>query len=227
MPNGERAYHVARSKNRDVAGIGALPPNMQPAWSTHVRVADADESIGRVARAGGAVLVAPFDALPAGRMAVVADPAGAAFCIWEARSREGAQRVNEPGAWAMSLLHTSDVPGALEFYRDVFAWESLAFEAGPATFTLFRQPGYVGGEPEQPVPRDVVAAMTSLDGNEGGAAYWSVDFWIDDADAAAERVPLAGGRVVVPPFDTPMFRQAVLADPGGATFTISQLNRTR
>ena len=83
-------------------------------------------------------------------------------------------------------------------------------------------PGYVGGEPEQPVPRDVVAAMTA--GEPGAAARrWSVDFWIADADGAAAAAPELGGTVVAEPFDDAMFRRAVLAAPDGATFAVSQL----
>lgn len=93
-------------------------------------------------------------------------------------------------------------------------WETESF--GPAT--MFRLPGYVGGEPEQPVPRDVVAVMLP-----GDDAAWSVDFWIADLEAAIAAAEAAGGRVVVPPHDQPpVFRSAVLADPEGATFSLSQ-----
>ena len=39
----------------------------------------------------------------------------------------------------------------------------------------------------------------------------------------AARAPRLGGKVVVPPHDTPGFRSAVLADPRGAVFSVSQL----
>jgi hypothetical protein len=48
---------------------------------------------------------------------------------------------------------------------------------GPAT--MFRLPGYVGGEESQPVPRAVVAVMPA--GRMRPA--WGVDFWIDDVGA--------------------------------------------
>jgi predicted enzyme related to lactoylglutathione lyase len=54
-------------------------------------------------------------------------------------------------------------------------------------------------------------------------AHWSVDFWVDDPDGVAERVGERGGEVVVPPFDTPVFRGAVLADPQGAVFSVSKV----
>jgi predicted enzyme related to lactoylglutathione lyase len=49
-----------------------------------------------------------------------------------------------------------------------------------------------------------------------------VTFAVEDADATAERAAELGGKVVVPPFDAPWVRMAVLADPQGATFTASK-----
>jgi predicted enzyme related to lactoylglutathione lyase len=54
-------------------------------------------------------------------------------------------------------------------------------------------------------------------------SHWSVDFWIDDTDAAASKASTLGGSVVVPPHDTPGFRTAILADPHGAVFSVSTL----
>jgi uncharacterized protein len=221
-PPGE--YFVARVGGDDVAGVGALPSGddgaAPPAWNTHVAVDSADAAVARAKAAGGAVLMEPFDAPPAGRMAVIADSAGGALCVWEAGGRGGAARVNEPSAWAMSLLTTPDPDGARAFYGELFGWEAEAF--GPSLW-LFRLPGYVGGEPDQPVPRDVVAAMTTADPSGGMPASWGVDFWIADADAAAAAAPGLGGRVVAEPFKEAMFRRAVLAAPDGATFSVSQL----
>jgi hypothetical protein len=69
--------------------------------------------------------------------------------------------------------------------------------------------------------RDVVACM--IEAGDGAPAARTVDFWVDDTDAAATRAVQLGGAVVVPPYDTPIFRQAVLADREGAIFSISQL----
>jgi uncharacterized protein len=53
--------------------------------------------------------------------------------------------------------------------------------------------------------------------------HWNVNLRVGDADAIAERVAALGGAVVAPPASTPGFRSAVLADPQGAVFSISQL----
>jgi uncharacterized protein len=220
-------YFVARLKGRDVAGVGSLPGASppRPAWSTYVRVASADEAVKRARSAGGSVRAGPLDALPAGRMAVLADPAGAPFCVWEAGNREGAQLVNEPRAWSMSSLHTHDAEGSAAFYRAMFGWVAEPFGPPGARILLWRLPGYVGGEPQQPVPRDVVAVLVPSGGDGPAPAApprWHVDFWVEDAGATAGRATGLQGDIIVPPHDVPGFRSAVLADPQGAVFAVSQ-----
>ena len=116
----------------------------------------------------------------------------------------------------MSLLTSPDTDAAKAFYGSVFGWETESF--GPAT--MFRLPGFVGGEPQQPVPRDVVAVIAPA----GGApARWRPDFWVDDADRAVARAQELGGTVVDPVSPGPVGKNAALADPAGAEFSISQL----
>jgi uncharacterized protein len=219
-------YHVARLRDRDVAGVGSAPSSTEPqrpGWNTYIRVDSADGAAEKARQAGGAVVVAPFDVLPAGRMAVLADAVGAHFCAWEPGVRQGAQLVNEPAAWSMSFLNATDTEAAAAFYRAMFGWETEAFSFGELDGVLFRLPGFVGGEPEQPVPRDVVATMLPLESGKSAESHWGVDFWIADADAAAARAEELGGKAIVPPHDNAAFRSAVLADPNGAAFSVSQL----
>ena len=107
----------------------------------------------------------------------------------------------------MSALQTSDPEGARrstvscsDGRRSRSRWAASRARCGGC-------PGYLGGEPHQPVPRDVVAVMVPLGGEE--QSQWSVDFWIDDADAAAAKAPELGGAVLAPARDTGGFRQAV------------------
>jgi predicted enzyme related to lactoylglutathione lyase len=207
-------YYEVQLRGRHVAGIGAQPSGVPTAWNTYISVASAEDAAREAAGAGGRVLIEPFDALPAGRVAVVEDPSGAAIGLWEAAERRGCQLVNEPSAWSMSMLLTPDADVCSAFYRQAFGWETDTFVPG---VDLFRLPGFVGGEPGQPVPRDVVAVMAPADGESG----WNVGFWVDDADAVADRAARLGGSVVAPPSDAAGMRQAVLADPAGAVFSVT------
>lgn len=218
-------YFVARVRGRDVAGIGTLPHRRDPAapmWMTHIRVDDADEAVERARSAGGSLRDGPHDALPAGRFAVVADPAGALVTIWEAIAREGAQLVNESQAWALSTLRTTDPGGSKAFYGSMLGWQPEEFGAPATHVTLWRLPGYVGGVPEQTAPLDTVGIMTPIPDYGPSGAHWSVDFWVDDVHATADHAADLGGRVIVPAYEAPGFKRAVLADPHGAMFSVTK-----
>jgi uncharacterized protein len=218
-PPGE--YFIAQLRGRDVAGVASQPPQAEaPGWNTYVEVQSVDRTANEVEQAGGSILARPFDAPPAGRIAAVADPAGAAFAVWEPGERRGAQLVNEPSAWSMSALTTPDRDAAESFYGEVFGWTVETFQLGEMEVVLFRLPGYVGGQPEQPVPRDLVATMFP---QGDGQARWDVDFWVDDVDRVVGTVTEHSGSIVSPPRDILSLRQAVVSDPNGVPFSVTQL----
>ena len=223
-------YSLCKLRGRDVAAVVSqhgAPAPPRPLWATHVWVESADDTAVKVTDAGGSVVGDPFDSPGGGRVAVLSDPSGAVFSVWQPGERKGAQVVNEPGAWAMSQLITRDPDGAKAFYGAVFGWETDTFDLGEIQITLWRLPGYAGGEPQQPVPRDVIGAMTPMPADffaDDAPPRWSVDFWVHDVDATADKATELGGEVVVAPDDDmPGFRRAVLADPQGAVFSVSKV----
>ncbi len=227
--NSPGEYYLCRLRGRNVAAVGSrrggdAPP--APAWGTYIWVESADDTVARVTDAGGSVITEPFDLRDAARIAVVADPAGAVFGVWQPGEHRGARLVNEPGAWSMSQLNTRDPDGSRAFYGAVFGWETDTFDLGEGEITLWRLPGYVGGEPEQPVSREVVGVMVPMSGDrspEDASAHWSVDFWVDDVEATADKAAALGGEVVVSPLDTSVGKTAVLADSQGAVFSVSKV----
>jgi uncharacterized protein len=122
--------------------------------------------------------------------------------------------------WVAAVL---PAPAAgVAFSTELFGWEADTMDFGGMAVTLWRLPGFQGGEPGQPVPADVVGVMLPLDGDQAPDApptHWSIDFWV--ADATAAKAADLGGTVLAPPFDTPVGRSGVLADPQGATFSVS------
>jgi uncharacterized protein len=212
-------FFMCSTRGRRVAAIGR--GDTPPTWLTLVCVERADDAVERAMEAGGEVILRAHDLVGLGRAALLADPAGAVFGVWEPGPHRGAEAVNEPGAWALSQLNTPDVEGAKGFYGAVFGWGTDTFDLGDVQISLWRLPGYLGGEPQQPVPRDVVGAMAPA--ADGGPAAWGVDFRVRDVDATAALAARLGGRSVAPAFDTPVGRTAVIADPQGAVFSVSRV----
>jgi uncharacterized protein len=235
-PGSPGKYFIARLHGGDVAAVGSQPEGAPPTavWNTYVWVESADETAAKVLDAGGKVLTDPFDVMDAGRMAVFADPAGAAFCAWQAKAHRGARIVNEPGTLNFNNLNTRDPEGAKSFYGSVFGWGTLGLDGG---FTMWTLPGY-GDYLEQSDPglrermsetgapagfEDVIASLNPIaDDQPEIPPHWGVTFAVDDADATAEKATALGGQVVVPPFDAPWVRMTVITDPQGATFTASK-----
>src|SRR3954466_14982714 len=219
MPHGvEGTHYMCRLRGRDVAAIASRPEGAPPvtAWTTYVWVDDVDATVARVLEAGGSVLKDAFDSLDGGRIAVIADPAGAALGIWAPGEHKGAELVNEPSAYAMSALVTDDPDGAKRFYNAVFGWGVETFEMGGDEMVMWLVDGYVGGEPQQPVRRDVVATMLPPSANgEGSPTHSNADFWVADVEVAAAEVEELGGQVLTPPFDIPGagMRQGTFRDP--------------
>jgi uncharacterized protein len=224
-PDSPARYFMARLEGGDVAAVSSQPEGAKTAWNTYIWVADADETAAKVREAGGAVLSEPMDVGDAGRMAVCADPAGAAFSLWQPNQHRGAAVVNEPGSLNFNDLHTGDVDGARAFYGAVFGWDllNLGMWALPAygDFLEARNPGQRENMTAMGAPprfQEVVASLLRID----GPARWGVTFAVDDADTIASRATELGGTVLVPPVDAPWVRTTVIADPAGAVFTASK-----
>jgi uncharacterized protein len=228
-------YYVGRIRGGDVAAVGSIPEGTPPMamWNTYIWVDSADEAAAKVRDAGGRVLTEAFDVLDSGRMAVVADPEGAMFCVWQPKRHRGSQIVNEHGSVNFNGLNTRDPDGARTFYGKVFGWTTLSL-GGFEAWTL---PGY-GDHLEENDPglrervremggpegfEDVVASLSPIPGDQPDTPpHWSVTFATDDADATAAKTRELGGEVIVPPFDAPWTRLTILRDPQGATFIASQ-----
>ena len=208
MPDGP-VYAMGTIRGRHVAAIAPMPPGgegMPPHWNSYVSVSDVDAITGRVAGAGGTVLMEPFDVMDAGRMSVVLDPTGAPINIWQAKNNIGAQVVNEAGAFTWSELSTSDVDRAAGFYAKVFGWDAQKFPE--MDYTVFNNGG-----------QGIAGAMKSP--AEGMPSYWLVYFAVDDTDATVAKARDLGANVMVEPTDIPeVGRFAMLADPQGAAFGV-------
>ena len=224
-PESPARYYIARLGGGDVAAVSSQMEGAPTAWNTYIWVENADETAAKVRAAGGNVLSEPMDVGEAGRMAVCADPAGAAFSLWQANEHRGATVVNEPGSVNFNDLHTNDADGARAFYGAVFGWDPLdmGMWALPAygDFLEERNPGtrervaQFGGPSRF---EEVVATLLRID----GPARWGVTFAVEDADATAARATELGGTVLIGPVDAPWVRTTVIADPAGAVFTASK-----
>jgi predicted enzyme related to lactoylglutathione lyase len=172
---------------------------------------DAQATVDAAAAHGGQVYMPPMDILELGRMAVLADPGGATVGVWQPGLHKGFGVLAETGAPSWFELHTRDYDAAVQFYRDVFTWDThvAADEPGFRYTTLGEGEGQLAG---------VMDASAFLP--EGVPAHWSIYFGVDDTDATLAKIVELGGSIVQPAEDTPYGRLATAADPTGAQFKL-------
>jgi predicted enzyme related to lactoylglutathione lyase len=212
-------YSMATLKGDTVGAIAPQQPQqaeagVPPHWQMYITVADVDATSKLVEGAGGSVHVPPFDVMDAGRMAVVTDPSGAFFNLWTAKNTIGAQRVNEPGAFTWSELLAPPNDKTASFYEKVVGLKMIQEPMSDgSTYNGFTLDGTAS----------TMLAGTMAPPMPGIPPHWAIFFGAADVDASAAKVKELGGSVVMEPFDIPVGRMAVVADPQGATFNLFQM----
>lgn len=208
LPGGG-SYTMAKVDGLSVAGLNAVQAEGQPpAWGAYVTVDGADAAASKAAELGGTIVAEAFDVMEAGRMAVIADPTGAIFAVWQAGDSIGAELVNGHGLLSLTQLNTTDPERATEFYSELFGWRFEAVEGTEIPYWgIYRgdllNAGMMRLSPDQPAP-----------------PHWLVYFGIDDVDAAANKVGAAGGAVLVPKTSVPGGEIVVAQDAQGAVFGV-------
>lgn len=211
-------YTMLKLNGQDVGALYKLMPDQEaqgvpPNWLSYISVANADESAEKAKAAGGTLLKEPFDVMNHGRMAVIQDPAGAVFALWQPKDHQGAAIYNVPNSFTWNELMTTDTKKAGEFYSDVFGWRRDVQNFGPLEYTMF-----INGERPNGGMLQITPEMGKVPSN------WLVYFAVDDCDAKAQKAAELGGQIMKPADDIPgVGRFAILIDPQGAAFAIIKL----
>ena len=104
-------------------------------------------------------------------------------------------------------LMTDDPDGAKAFYDAVVGWEIGQRMAGDQDYRMIGRGdgGFAGG----------VLGLTDDMRRHGARPMWLGYVGVDDVDAAVTRVEAMGGKALMPAFDIPQGRIAMIADPQG------------
>jgi uncharacterized protein len=204
-------YSMMQIGGKDTAAISTQPDQQReagvpPLWNSYVTVDSADAAADSAQKLGATVHAPAFDVMDVGRMAVIGDPQGAFFMVWEPKRHIGASLVNAPGALAWNELATPDMDASADFYRELFGWQIEAMEGGGMPYLLIQNGGQSNGgiRPAQ----------------ENEPTYWLVYFGSADVGASLGKAGELGGTVLVGEMDIGMGKIGVVQDPQGAVFAL-------
>jgi predicted enzyme related to lactoylglutathione lyase len=206
-------YTIFTKGDESVAAAAQMDGDMQgrvPShWLSYVSVANVDQSLEQAKGLGATVVAGPFDVMEHGRMAVLTDPQGATFALWQAYQHPGITRFDEEDSLVWTELLTNDTQKAADFYQGLFGWGTEKFPGG-MDYTVWKRGsesagGMMGITPE----------MGAMPPN------WTVYFAVKDADAAVKKAKELGGKAMREPWTVEgVGRIAILQDPQGAVFAI-------
>lgn len=210
-------YSMFSLEGRNTSAAYTLRPEQRAQgvpshWMIYVATDSADESANRAAQAGGKVLAPAFDVFDVGRMAVIQDPTGAVFSVWQPKSHTGTGIAGVDGTMCWADLSTSDPERAKQFYSDVFGWQITPGENDPSGYLHIKNgQEFIGGIPP-------VATR-----NPSIPPHWLAYFLISNCDASTAKAKDLGANVLMPPMTMKnVGRWSVVADPQGAVFAIFQ-----
>jgi predicted enzyme related to lactoylglutathione lyase len=203
-------YDVFEAGGAGVGGVMALNDELKalgvpPNWGGYVFVEDVEAAAHKVVELGGAVRRPPTDIPNMGRFAVVADPQGAVFLLFQDTQNATRPPVDPKavGQCGWRELMATDWKAAFDFYAEMFGWTKHdAVDMGPmGTYQTFAIDGVQSGgmmnrPPQLPAP------------------FWGYYFRVAGADAAVERIEAGGGKVEMGPVQVPTGEWVVQAvDP--------------
>jgi predicted enzyme related to lactoylglutathione lyase len=203
----------------ETAACYRLSPSMEsagipPHWLPYIMVESAAATTEAVAAAGGQVEFGPRQAGEYGQFAVIRDPGGAYFAIWEPGSHFGSRNGHVLGRHCWTELATRETQACQEFYCRVFGWDVHTGDMGGMAYISFLLNGApIGGMFAMPPMMD------------GVPANWGVYFSVADVAAAVAATQAAGGAVLNGPMEIAgVGIAAAMRDAQGAHVSVIQLN---
>ena len=219
----ENFYTLFTKNEKTVCGMFQITPEMREqgtvtCWNAYVTVADTDATAAAALAQGATPIVEPMDVEMdggrLGRMCVTMDSGGAVFSVWQPDLHIGAEVMGEASTFVWAELYTHDAEASAAFYTKVFGWEAQAVEgAGGIPYTLYTS----GGAP--------AGGMLQIRPEWGEVPpNWTVYFAVESIEAAQEKVPALGGKVVAPAQSVPGIGTFIpVVDPQGGFLMLIEL----
>jgi uncharacterized protein len=230
--SGDPSYRHIEASEGPVGGMLSLSAEMtaggaRPAWMGYILVEDVDKMVASIEQGGGKTLWPARDMDNVGRIAMVADPQGAAFYLIkpqppedrpEAESHAFSYDRPRTGHCAWNELSTTDPEAAKQFYGQRFGWvKDGEMDMGPLGKYEFLR--HAGRAPEgSPMGQGMLGAVMPKMPQMPVSA-WTFYFRVTDIDAASAQITGNGGTMLQEPIEIPGGEFSLNAlDPQGAAF---------
>ena len=210
------SYTVVLNKDQAMGGMLEIEPKegekSTPRWIPLLSVADVDQAVALVQKAGGTIHEGPVDMPKRGRGALISDPQGAPLLLLSAFDGDPPDRETPIGSWLWIELWSENPEDSLGFYQELCGYSSI--KDGADYWILERDSTWRGGIRSMP------------DGERLKVSCWIPVVRVRDTVAISELAEKLGGRVLVKPGNTSDGGSvALIEDPGGALLMVQRWSK--
>jgi predicted enzyme related to lactoylglutathione lyase len=204
---GAFTYFAIRHASRGIGGIMPVEHahGAPVTWTPYLEVASVDDTVQRAIRHGGKTHP-PVDSPGLGRLAVVADPGHAVFCVIQGSWSSPPVFQTGPGDFHWETLTSRDLAASRKFYGEVAGWECGPGPSG--TGNVFNAAGI---------------DVADLQPAQSSEPVWLSYVAVSDVGHAVETAERLGARVLLRSLAIPRVgTMAFIADPQGARLGLYQ-----
>lgn len=190
---------------------GTSSESGQAQWISYVGTDDIEATVTQAQELGAVVTKQISDMPNGGRYALLEDPQGAAFGVYQSTSDHGPEKAAKRGEHSWHELAADDYQAAFKFYSALFGWEAAGehdMGAPNGVYFMFGRDGVpVGGIynrlPEMPPPA------------------WTAYVRVRDTQKVVPKATAEGATLIAGPMEVPGGDWiAQFVDPQGAIFAV-------
>lgn len=120
-------YYVAYKGEKEVVGLYETPEQfkqmrMPHFWMTYIQVNNVENIIAKARELGG-IIEMEQSMRGFGKVALIRDPQGAGFTVYEGNNLNATRTENEANTLIWNELHISDANKIIPFYEGIFDWK--------------------------------------------------------------------------------------------------------
>lgn len=183
----DKGYYFAYKENNVIVGLYETPEKfkqmrMPHFWMTYIQVNNIKETIQKATDNGG-IIEMTIEDQSIGSVALIRDPQGAGFTVYEGENLQSTRTKNECNTLIWNELQISDASNVIPFYQEVFNW----------TFKAVTKNQY---EINNDKNEHIADALQIPNEFKGKYEYWVCTFAIKDLQNTRDKILNKGGSIV-------------------------------
>ena len=180
-------YYTAFLNDKEVSGLYETPEKfkqmrMPHFWMTYIQVVNLDETLDKARQLEG-IIEMNYEMSDFGKVALIRDPQGAGFTIYEGDKLKNARTKNTKNTLIWNELHVSDVKKIIPFYQGIFNWKIVPNQNG--LYEILNHKGeYVA---------DIIEIPNKY---KGKYEYWVCSFGVENLSLSKKTIIENGGNLI-------------------------------